>query len=61
MVTGIANPDTQVVLAVHEAIMLRNSFERLSVDARPELGALCEGMANVIGDGLLRYFKGAIE
>ena len=61
MVDHSADLDTQVVLAVHEAIMLRNTFARLAAEARPELGVRCEIMASVIGDGLMSQFRGAIE
>jgi len=56
-----ADPDVQVVAAVHETIMLRNTYVRLGRDARPELAVRCESMAQAIGDGLLENFRGAVE
>jgi hypothetical protein len=56
-----ASPDAQVVAAVHETILLRNTYARLGRDARPELGARCESMAETIGDGLLENFRGAVS
>jgi hypothetical protein len=55
------DPDVQVVAVVHETIMLRNTYVRLSRDARSELAVRCEGMAKAIGDGLADNFRGAIE
>jgi hypothetical protein len=61
LVAPAADPDVQVVAAVHETIMLRNTSARLGQDARPELAVRCESMAKAIGDGLLRNFRGAVD
>ncbi len=61
MVEPSKDPDIQVVAAVHETIMLRNTYVRLSRDARPELAVRCESMAKAIGDGLLDNFRGAVD
>lgn len=61
LVEPTKDPDVQVVAVVHETIMLRNTYVRLSRDARSELAVRCEGMAKAIGDGLADNFRGAIE
>lgn len=60
MLPATKDPDVQVVAVVHETIMLRNTYERLGRDARPELAVRCECMAKVIGDGLMDHFRGAV-
>jgi hypothetical protein len=56
-----ADSDIQVVAAVHETIMLRNTFERLGRDARVELGVRCQSMSDAISEALLTNFRGAID
>ena len=61
MVDTSTTPEMQVVGAVHETIMLVNSYQRLSRDAPVELGARCECMAHAIRDALAQNFGGAVD
>ena len=51
-----SDPDAQVTAAVIEALLLAASLRRLSGTARKGLRHRCAGLADVIDEGLRRYF-----
>ena len=51
-----ADPDAQVVAAVQEAMLLATSLRRLGTEARGGFRYRCAGLADVLDDGLRRYF-----
>jgi len=50
------NPDEQVVAAVLEAVLLAASLRRLSGTARKGFRHRCAGLADVLDEGLAKYF-----
>jgi len=52
-----AEPDDQVLSAVHETLLLVVSYRRLGVEARRQFAWRCAGMADAIEAALQRYFR----
>jgi hypothetical protein len=52
-----ANPDDQVLAAVHETLLLVVSYRHLSIEARRQFAWRCAGMADALETALQRYFR----
>jgi hypothetical protein len=57
LVGRAANPDDQVLAAVHETLLLVISYRRLGVEARRQFAWRCAGMADDLEAALQRYFR----
>lgn len=57
LVGRAANPDDQVLAAVHETLLLVVAYRRLGVEARRQFAWRCAGMADALEAALQRYFR----
>jgi hypothetical protein len=57
LVGRAANPDDQVLAAVHETLLLVVAYRRLGVEARRQFAWRCAGMADGLEAALQRYFR----
>lgn len=57
LVGRAANPDDQVLAAVHETLLLVVAYRRLGVEARRQFAWRCAGMADAFEVALQRYFR----
>jgi hypothetical protein len=57
LVGRAANPDDQVLAAVHETLLLVVAYRRLGVEARRPFAWRCAGMADALEAALQRYFR----
>lgn len=57
LVGRAANPDDQVLAAVHETLLLVVSYRRLGVEARRQFAWRCVGVADALEAALQRYFR----
>lgn len=57
LVGRAADPDDQVLAAVHETLLLVIAYRRLGIEARRQFAWRCTGMANALETALQRYFR----